>query len=64
MDIEVTGHMEAAEQVRRRFDVITDEFAADAESESASGTAEDDVPAYTDHSEAGTSAPETQDADD
>jgi len=64
MDIEVTGHMEAAEQVRRRFDVITDEFAADAESTSASEPAEDDVLTYTEHAEAGTSAPATQDADD
>lgn len=63
-DIEATGDAESAEQVRSRFDVITDQFAVDVESEIASEPEESALSTFSDPSDAGTSAPETPAADD
>ncbi|HEX4703966.1 MAG TPA: hypothetical protein VH352_17690 [Pseudonocardiaceae bacterium] len=63
-DIEATGDAESAEQVRRRFDVITEQFAVDEESEIASEHEEDAASTFSGHPESGTSPPETEAADD
>jgi hypothetical protein len=56
-NIEATGDTESAEQVRSRFDVITDQF-VDEESEIVSRPEEDAGSTFADHPETGTSAPE------
>lgn len=58
-DIEATGDVNSAEEIRQRFDVFTDEFAADAESGSPFEPAED----YSDP-ETAAFGQDTQPADD